>query len=111
MAKAELMDAVKDEDGAFIRGADGEPVMTTRYAPYSLRHFFASVLIANNTDLKTIQTYMGHEDAAMTLNVYGHLIRSKRAEEEAAPIGIVSQFLSRNGGNFVPNSDQHIDGQ
>jgi integrase len=52
---------------------DGQKVTGPRYTPYSLRHFYASMLIAQNRDLKTIQNRMGHEDAAMTLNVYGHL--------------------------------------
>ena len=54
---------------------NGKPIVEMMYPPYSLRHFFASMLIAQNKDLKTIQERMGHEDAAMTLNVYGHLIR------------------------------------
>ena len=60
---------------------DGRKMTEARYTPYSLRHFYASMLIAQNRDLKTIQERMGHEDAAMTLNVYGHLIRQKQAEE------------------------------
>jgi integrase len=53
-----------------------------KYVPYDLRHFYASVLIANRKDLKTIQTLMGHEDIKTTLNVYGHLL--KRNESEPA---------------------------
>ena len=59
---------------------DGQKVTEARYTPYSLRHFYASMLIAQMRDLKTIQERMGHEDAAMTLNVYGHLIWQKQAE-------------------------------
>jgi len=63
MEKAGLMQEVE---------VDGDLIPETMYTPYSLRHFFASMLIAQNKDLKTIQERMGHEDAAMTLNVYGH---------------------------------------
>jgi integrase len=73
---------------------DGQPVVETMYTPYSLRHFFASVLIAQNKDLKTIQEWMGHEDAAMTLNVYGHLIRLKQSTKIAEPAGILSTVLA-----------------
>jgi integrase len=73
---------------------DGKPVLEMMYTPYSLRHFFASMLIAQNKDLKTIQERMGHEDAAMTLNVYGHLIRLKKAEEISEPTGILSSVLA-----------------
>ena len=73
---------------------DGQKVTEARYTPYSLRHFYASMLIAQNRDLKTIQERMGHEDAAMTLNVYGHLIRLKKAEEILEPTGILSSVLA-----------------
>ena len=73
---------------------DRQRVVETMYTPYSLRHFFASVLIAQNKDLKTIQEWMGHEDAAMTLNVYGHLIRLKQSTNAAEPAGILSTVLS-----------------
>ena len=73
---------------------DGERLLETMYTPYSLRHFFASMLIAQNKDLKTIQVWMGHEDAAMTLNVYGHLLRLKQAEEIREPTGVLSSVLA-----------------
>lgn len=41
---------------------------------HDIRHFFASILINNRFDLKTIQYIIGHADIATTLNVYGHLI-------------------------------------
>jgi integrase len=72
---------------------DGQRVIENMYTPYSLRHFFASMLIAQNKDLKTIQEWMGHEDAAMTLNVYGHLIRLKQSEKIAEPAGVLSAVL------------------
>lgn len=73
---------------------DGSKVSGPRYTPYSLRHFYASVLIAQNRDLKTLQVRMGHEDAAMTLNVYGHLIRQKHAEEMEEEPGVLSHVRS-----------------
>ena len=64
---------------------DGKKVEKPKYVPYDLRHFYASVLIASRTDLKTIQSLMGHEDIKTTLNVYGHLL--KRADENSAQRG------------------------
>ena len=61
---------------------DGEKRLQNLYTPYSLRHFYASMLIAENNDLKTIQERLGHVDAAMTLNVYGHLIKERQAQAE-----------------------------
>jgi integrase len=61
----------------------GEIVEKPKYVPYHLRHFYASALIANRKDPKTIQTLMGHEDIKTTLNMYGHLL--KRAGQDGAP--------------------------
>jgi integrase len=43
---------------------DEEKRLQNLYTPYSLRHFYASMLIAENKDLKTIQERLGHVDAA-----------------------------------------------
>jgi integrase len=39
---------------------DGENRLQNLYTPYSLRHFYASMLISDNKDLKTIQERLGH---------------------------------------------------
>ena len=46
----------------------------SKFKPYDLRHFYASMLIEQRTNLKRIQYLMGHRDIQTTLNVYGHLI-------------------------------------
>lgn len=84
-------------------GGDGK-VDAPMYTPYSLRHFYASMLISQNKDLKTIQERMGHEDAAMTLNVYGHLIRMKQAEDLYEPHGVVSEVLGVSCGESVASA-------
>ena len=53
---------------------DGERIEVPKYRPYDLRHFFASMLIEKQTNLKKIQKLMGHENIETTLNVYGHLL-------------------------------------
>ena len=83
---------------------DGQKVMEARYTPYSLRHFYASMLISQKRDLKTIQERMGHEDAAMTLNVYGHLIRQKQAEdmdEEPSVLSHVRASCDKSATNII----------
>ncbi|WP_410642654.1 tyrosine-type recombinase/integrase [Amycolatopsis sp. lyj-346] len=41
--------------------------------PHKLRHTAASLAIAAGADVKVVQLMLGHADAAMTLNIYGHL--------------------------------------
>jgi integrase len=43
------------------------------FTPHSLRHFYASGLIASGADVVTVQRAMGHSKPAITLNVYSHL--------------------------------------
>jgi integrase len=40
---------------------------------HDLRHYFASLLISEKEDVKTVQARMRHASATTTLNVYGHL--------------------------------------
>jgi integrase len=40
---------------------------------HSLRHFFASGLIAAGCDVVTVQRAMGHASATVTLRTYAHL--------------------------------------
>jgi integrase len=40
---------------------------------HTLRHFYASTLIASGCSVKEVQERLGHSSAAMTLDVYSHL--------------------------------------
>ena len=39
---------------------------------HELRHTQATILLAKGVDVKTVQTRMGHSNAALTLNWYAH---------------------------------------
>lgn len=41
---------------------------------HSLRHTFASVMIASGANIKALQRSLGHTSVTMTLDTYGHLI-------------------------------------
>jgi integrase len=41
---------------------------------HALRHTCASLLIASGLDILTISRRLGHANASITLNVYGHLM-------------------------------------
>lgn len=55
--------------------------------PHKLRHTAASLAIAAGADVLVVKTMLGHKDAAMTLNVYGHLF-SDRLDEVADALDV-----------------------
>ena len=61
---------------------------------HSLRHFFASNMLASGCSIKFLQHALGHASASMTLNVYSHLIPESGAEA-------VSRFDALVGGQVI----------
>lgn len=64
--------------------ADGQPVLTGKYAFHSLRHAAASGWIESNIDLKRLQVWIGHENIRLTLDTYGHLLKDADKDAELA---------------------------
>ncbi|WP_285501805.1 site-specific integrase [Actinokineospora sp. NBRC 105648] len=56
---------------------------------HALRHFYASVLLAQGVSVKELATYLGHADAGFTLRVYTHLVPSSH---ERARLAVDSVF-------------------
>ena len=82
----------------------GKTKIVRKYTPYSLRHFFASMLIEKNKSLKYIQTVMGHENIKMTFDVYGHIIRKKETDELQDEGGILGYLGDKPCGNSVAST-------
>lgn len=78
----------------------GNITLKPKYKPYDLRHFYASMLIDSNTNLKEIQRVMGHEDIKTTLNTYGHLIAAKDAATQSRG-GLLGDIRAKSCGEFV----------
>lgn len=60
----------------------GEPIWKSRYGWHDLRHVAASNWLNDGIDLKRLQTWIGHENIQLTIDVYGHLIAD--AKKDAA---------------------------
>jgi len=71
------------------RAADLEPITL-----HEARHTYASFMIAAGVNAKALQTFMGHANIAVTLDLYSHLMPG--TEAEAA--GLLEAFLARSAG-------------
>jgi integrase len=60
-----------------------------RVSFHALRHTHASVLIKKGVDILTVSRRLGHSKAAMTLDMYGHLIEGADAAAAKAIEGIL----------------------
>jgi integrase len=58
---------------------------------HDLRHYFASLLIAQGADVKTVQARLRHASAKTTLDTYGHIWPDRDETTKAA----VDAFSSR----------------
>lgn len=79
----------------------GNSILERKYTPYALRHFYASMLIEQNRNLKYVQTVMGHEDIKMTFDVYGHIIKEREAKRSGDAGGILPGILEKSCGESV----------
>ena len=59
---------------------------------HSLRHSFASALIAKGSPVTEVQSILGHSSPAITLNVYSHWFRATRT---TAMDSVVRDLLCR----------------
>lgn len=68
---------------------------------HDLRHYLASLLIADGADVKTVQARLRHASAKTTLDTYGHLWpdrdQSTRATIEAVFVARAEQSLNVGG--------------
>ena len=93
-------DRWKDKDGRIFTNDEGAPIHPdalsswfgdftrrngfTEIHVHSLRHSYASLLIAEGTPLVVVSRRLGHAQVSTTANIYAHVIAS--ADEKAAQI-------------------------
>lgn len=64
-----------------------------QYGMHALRHTFASMLIANGENVKTVSEILGHSDTSITYNTYVHLFKNQKINA-VKKIGDFMQDLS-----------------
>jgi Phage integrase family len=57
---------------------------------HDLRHFYASTLLSAGVSIKAVQSHLGHGSAALTLDVYGHLMPSDDDRSRSAIVAVFS---------------------
>lgn len=68
---------------------------------HDLRHSAATIWLGLGIDVKTVQTWMGHQSAQLTLDLYGHF---RGTDADTAAIARVNAGLSGDAtGTQVPN--------
>lgn len=57
---------------------------------HDLRHYFASMLIRANLDVKTVQTMLRHASAKTTLDTYSHMFPDREESARAAIAAVIN---------------------
>jgi integrase len=75
-----------------VDSVTGDAPFRPKFTMYALRHFYASMLIAQGVRDKALQRKMGHASVQLTYDIYGHLWED--AESERAIAAGVGRFLA-----------------
>lgn len=79
---------------AACKSSKDEPGLPEGFRFHDLRHYFASLLIANGADVKTVQARLRHASAKTTLDTYGHLWPDKDESTKAIVDAVIDARFS-----------------
>ena len=69
-----------EEETARAKKEKREPFLLPDFSAHHLRHTFCTRLCENETNLKVIQTVMGHKDIQTTMDIYADCTEEKEQE-------------------------------
>ena len=72
-----------------------EPILLPHFTCHHLRHTFCSRYCENETNIKVIQTVMGHADIATTMNIYAEV--NEKSKKESFENLAKNLFVFSNG--------------
>ena len=71
-------------------------------ALHEARHTYATFAITAGLNAKSLSTYMGHANIAVTMDLYGHLLPGN--EDEA--VSLLDAFFSSTGAQTVAHPQE-----
>jgi integrase len=66
---------------------------------HDLRHYFASLLIASEADVKTVQARLRHASSKTTLDTYGHIWPDRDESTRATVNAVITAYLTEQRRN------------
>lgn len=77
--------------------------------PHDLRHSYCTMLYDAGVDIKTAQTWMGHADASVTMDIYTHLTNERQKTASTALESAAKQLFGvQNGVQLSQASEETI---
>ena len=75
-----ISDAYNDEETVKAAREKREPVLIPHFSAHHIRHTFATRLCEHESNLKVIQSIMGHADIATTMNIYAEATKDRNVQ-------------------------------
>jgi len=76
--------AANEEEMELAEKEKREPVLLPQFSCHNLRHTFCTRYCENETNIKVIQSVMGHKDIATTMDVYAEATKDAKAKSFAS---------------------------
>lgn len=75
-----IVNAYNSQETDKAKNESREPELLPDFSPHVLRHTFCTRFCENESNVKVIQTIMGHGDIKTTMNIYAHATEDKVQE-------------------------------